>query len=75
MLPPLLVPPAQIAHIKIQTSGTQQCDTYTIFNSREVAATGIWSMIGCFTAEGFYDNPRTLYRNTFPRMYLFSFSI
>ncbi|KAK4111754.1 hypothetical protein N656DRAFT_799118 [Canariomyces notabilis] len=46
--------------------GTQQCDTYTIFNSREVAATGIWSMIGCFTAEGFYDNPRTLYRNTFP---------
>ncbi|GAB1311483.1 hypothetical protein MFIFM68171_01693 [Madurella fahalii] len=45
--------------------GTDHCDTITLLNSRGVAATGIHSMIGCFTGENFYDMPRTWYRNTF----------
>ncbi|KAF3480447.1 uncharacterized protein GIQ15_05794 [Arthroderma uncinatum] len=50
---------------KRQAGGTEICDTVTIFNSREVAATGIHSLVACFSASRFYDFPRTYYRATF----------
>ncbi|TPX08603.1 uncharacterized protein E0L32_009942 [Thyridium curvatum] len=45
--------------------GTQLCDTITIFNSVDVQATGVRSLIGCFESSNFYRVPRSFYRNTF----------
>ncbi|EEQ31651.1 hypothetical protein McanMca71_004411 [Microsporum canis] len=45
--------------------GSSVCDTLTIFDSRNVAATGIHSLVGCFSSPDFYHYPGTYYRATF----------
>ena len=41
------------------------CDTLTLFQTSGNPASGVWSIIECFGSSGFYDFPRTLYRNQF----------
>lgn len=41
------------------------CDTLTLFQSSGIPASGVWSIVECFGGSGFYEFPRTLYRNEF----------